>query len=86
MQNLKVECESETETFTKNEMSGTAEKIRSAETQQKEVKSDFSRQQIKIPWRTEDKTQTPYPAQNVSIPWSDVSNLTRDYPIHSLIL
>lgn len=39
-----------------------------------------------VPWRDQDKTEMPYPVQNVYIPWDDVSNLTRDYPVHSLIL
>ena len=43
-------------------------------------------QNLNIPWRDRDKTQNWYPSQDVYIPWTDVSNLTRDYPIHSLIL
>ena len=27
-----------------------------------------------------------YPRQKVNLPWNDVANLTRDYPVHSLIL
>ena len=86
IQNLEVENESETENSTKNEVSGTGEEVSSSETLQKEFQSQYFSQEVKIPWRNQDKTQTLYPTQNVYIPWSDVSNLTRDYPIHSLIL
>lgn len=86
IQNSEIESEIETESPAKNEVSGIEEEVSSSETIQKEFQSQSFSQQVKIPWRNQDKTQTLYPTQNVYIPWSDVSNLTRDYPIHSLIL
>lgn len=79
--------ELESEINTQNAISQIEEQGGSSENGQEKVEGrEFSIDPVKIPWRNNDKTESHYPGQNVSIPWNDVSNLTRDYPIHSLIL
>lgn len=86
VQNLEIENKIETEIGPQNDISQTEEQVARSEKVQEDVEKEFPIDRVKIPWRNHDKTETPYPEQNVYIPWNDVSNLTRDYPIHSLIL